>query len=58
VVQNLPEAARPAVTFAYITGWRIDSEVLKLVSRRIDFDAGEVQLYSTPRRTAKDGPFR
>jgi hypothetical protein len=27
VLAHLPEAVRPAATFAYITGWRIDSEV-------------------------------
>lgn len=44
VVAHLPEAVRPAATFAYITGWRIDSEVLPLEWRQIDFDAGEVRL--------------
>jgi integrase len=32
------------VAFAYITGWRIDSEVLPLEWRHVDFDAGEVRL--------------
>ena len=30
VLAHLPEAVRPAATFAYIPGWRIDSEVLPL----------------------------
>lgn len=30
VLAHLPEAMRPVVTFAYVTGWRINSEVLLL----------------------------
>jgi len=30
VTARLPEALRPVVTFAYITGWRVPSEVLTL----------------------------
>ena len=41
---RLPEPVRPAATFAYITGWRIDSEVLSLEWRQVDFGAGEVRL--------------
>ncbi|HWB31469.1 MAG TPA: tyrosine-type recombinase/integrase [Vicinamibacterales bacterium] len=44
VLRRLPEALRPVVTFAYITGWRIDSEVLPLQWRHVDFAAGEVRL--------------
>lgn len=44
VLAHLPEAVRPAATFAYITGWRIDSEVLPLEWRQVDFGAGEVKL--------------
>jgi integrase len=32
------------ITFAYITGWRIPSEVLPLEWRRVDFQAGEIRL--------------
>jgi integrase len=35
---------RPAATFAYITGWRIDSEVLPLEWRQVDFAGGEIRL--------------
>jgi integrase len=31
------------ITFAYITGWRIASEILPLQWRQVDFDAGEVR---------------
>ncbi len=34
----------PAASFAYITGWRIDSEVLSLRWRQVDFTAGTVTL--------------
>jgi len=44
VRKQLPAYARPIVTFAYITGWRIASEVLPLQWRQIDFEAGEVRL--------------
>jgi integrase len=44
VLAHLPEAVRPPTTFAYITGWRIDSEVLSLEWRQVDFGAGEVRL--------------
>ena len=42
--QRLPEPVQPVATFAYITGWRIHSEVLSLEWRQVDFAAGEVRL--------------
>src|SRR5262245_8946147 len=41
---HLPAYAQPAVTFAYITGWRVRSEVLTLQWRQVDFAAGVVRL--------------
>lgn len=41
---QLPEHLRPVATFAYLTGWRIRSEVLPLQWRQVDFDAGTVRL--------------
>jgi integrase len=41
---KLPAAVQPVVTFAYITGWRIQSEVLPLEWRHVDRQAGEVRL--------------
>lgn len=32
------------VTFAYVTGWLLSSEVLPLEWRQVDFEAGEVRL--------------
>lgn len=44
MLAHLPEPVRPAASFAYLTGWRIDSEVLPLEWRQVDFGAGEVRL--------------
>jgi integrase len=44
VYAHLPESLRPIIEFAYITGWRIVSEVLPLEWRQVDFEAGEVRL--------------
>ena len=41
---KLPEPLRPVVTFLYITGWRVDSEVLPLQWRQVDFEGGTVRL--------------
>jgi len=46
VLAHLPEPVRPAATVAYLTGWRIDSEVLPLEWRLVDFGAGEVKARS------------
>jgi len=42
--RHLPEAIQPVATFAYITGWRVRSEVLTLEWRQVDLDAGIVRL--------------
>lgn len=44
VLAHLPESLRPVIEFAYITGWRIPSEVLTLEWRQVDFNAAEVRL--------------
>lgn len=44
VLSNLPVELRPIITFAYITGWRIQSEVLLLQWRQVDFAGGEIRL--------------
>jgi integrase len=44
VLAHLPTALRPVIEFAYITGWRIPSEVLTLEWRQVDLKAGEVRL--------------
>jgi integrase len=57
VVQRLPKAVRPAATFAYLTGWRIDSEVLSLEWRQVDFPAGEVRLDPGRTKNGEGGTF-
>ena len=44
VLKHLPMSMQPVVTFAYVTGWRINSEVLPLEWRQVDLKAGEVRL--------------
>lgn len=41
---QLPAPLRPVVTFAYLTGWRVPSEVLTLQWRQVDFKAEIVTL--------------
>ena len=41
---RLPACIQPVVSFAYITGWRIQSEVLPLEWRQVDSVAGTVRL--------------
>jgi hypothetical protein len=44
VRKELPDYLRPIMTFAYITGWRIPSEVLTREWRHVDLSAGVVRL--------------
>jgi integrase len=44
LLPHLPDYLRPAIEFAYTTGWRIRSEVLPLTWDRVDFAAGVVRL--------------
>ena len=55
VRRHLPAPLQPVITFAYITGWRIDSEVLPLEWPQVDFAAGEVVLDP---QTTKNGQPR
>lgn len=59
VRSHLSEPLRAVVTFAYVTGWRIPSEVLSLQWRQIDFDAGVVRLEpgTTKNRKGREFPF-
>jgi integrase len=41
---HLPAYVQPVVTFAFIAGWRVRSEVLTLQWRHVDFKAGIVRL--------------
>jgi len=44
VQRHLPTALQPVVEFAYLTGWRIPSEVLPLQWSNVDFAGGVVTL--------------
>lgn len=44
LMRHLPAALSPVIEFAYITGWRIASEVLPLEWRQVDFSGGEIRL--------------
>jgi integrase len=58
VLAELPEALRPPVRFAAITGWR-KAEVLNLTWDRVDFGAGVVRLDpgTTKNRAGRTFPF-
>jgi integrase len=42
--RHLPEALRPVIDFAYITGWRMKAEILPLQWNQVDLVAGTVRL--------------
>ncbi len=44
VLTHLPADIQPVIRFAYLTGWRIASEVQTLQWRQVDFAAGEIRL--------------
>jgi hypothetical protein len=44
VRDHLERALRHIAEFEYVTGWRIDTEVLPLEWRQVDFAAGEVRI--------------
>ena len=55
VLRHLPPPVACVIEFAYVTGWRVPSEVLTLEWRQVDFEAGEIRL--DPGRT-KNGEGR
>ncbi len=59
VCSHLPAALRPVVTFAYFTGWRIQSEVLPLEWRRVDRRRGDARLDpgSTKNKAGRQFPY-
>ena len=44
VLAHLPVPVQAVIRFAYLTGWRVPSEVLRLEWRQVDFRAGTVWL--------------
>jgi integrase len=59
VLGHLPPAVQPAMLFAFITGWRIPSEVLPLQWRHVDFEARVVRLdpHTTKNDEGRTFPF-
>jgi integrase len=55
LLAKLPAPLCPVIEFAYITGWRIASEILPLEWRQVDFAGGEVRLDAG---TTKNGEGR
>jgi integrase len=44
VRRHLPAALKPVVTVAYITGWRLRSEILPMQWRQVDLEAETIRL--------------
>ncbi len=57
VLAHLPERVCPAIQFAYITGWRIPSEVLTLKWNQVDFQGGGVRLWPGQSKNRKPREF-
>ena len=59
IVAHLPTSIRPAVQLAYITGWRIPSEVLPLQWRHVDFETRVIRLdpHTTKNDEGRTVPF-
>jgi integrase len=59
VLAQLPAPLRAPIEFAYLTGWRVPSEVLPLRWAQVDFDAGVVRLEvgTTKNRAGRTFPF-
>lgn len=56
---ELPDYLRSVIAFAYHTGWRIPSEILRLTWKRVDFETGIVRLETgtTKNREGRVFPF-
>ncbi len=44
VLNHLPEELKPVIQTAYITGWRISSEILTCQKHHVDMEAGWLRL--------------
>jgi integrase len=44
LLANLPDYLRASVTFAYLTGWRLQSEILTLTWDRVNLEEGSIRL--------------
>ena len=59
VLAHLPDYLKPVATIAYITGWRVKSEILTRQWKHIDVDAGWMRLEPGEGKTreAREFPF-
>ena len=57
VLEQLPEHLKAPMHFAYLTGWRVRSEVLALTWDRVDFRAGVVRLDTSKNDEGRTFPF-
>lgn len=59
VQAHVPDDIQPVIEFAYLTGWRIKSEVLTLEWWQVDFDGAEVRLEpgTTKNKKGRTFPF-
>ncbi len=53
VLENLPEHLRPVIQTAYVTGWRINSEILFLQKQQVDLDSGYLRAAPSDRTDRK-----
>jgi integrase len=56
---HLPAPLQPVVTFAYMTGWRLQSEILSLEWRQVDWEGRTIRLDpgTTKNREGRTFPF-
>ena len=57
LLSKLEEDLRPPVEFAYLTGWRIKSEVFPLQWTQVDLTAGEIRLEPGTTKTDEGRTF-
>jgi len=57
VLTYLRPPLRPVMRFAYLTGWRVPSEILRLTWDRVDFAAGVVSLEAKQTKGKKPRQF-
>ena len=57
VRDELPEQLRGAWAFAYLTGWRVRSEVLGLTWQNVDWRRGVVRIEDSKNGEAREFPF-
>jgi integrase len=57
VRDHLPVTIRPVVTFAYLTGWRLASEILPLEWRQVDWNGRTVRLDPGTTKNAEGRTF-